>query len=479
MVESNDEKVEHRRHWRVKRGLPIRYKFTGEGDDRYRESKTYDISCGGLQFITTEPIPIYQSLEIEIQIPDVPDPIKTRAKVVGIQDFDEAEGMVRIRTTFEDLSEENKEILRRKVELKDITRLLKLMVEMKASDLHLTLNTPPALRINNEITWVDADPLEAVELRQMVYSLMNEEQRATFEKEKELDYGFSLPRIGRWRINVHIQRGSVEAAYRLIPSEIPSIKELRLPDVVDELARKKDGLIVVAGPAGAGKSTTLAAMLEVINTNFKKVIVTLEDPIEYIHTNKNCVIKQREVGSDTISFANALQHVLRQDPDVIFIGECRNLETMSVALMAAETGHLVLTTLHTSDTVQTIHRIVDFFPPHHRDLARFQLSVTLQGIICQKLLPREDIPGLIVATEVLVATPSIRTMIREAKYEHIPTTIQTGGRYKMHLMDTSLAKLYRERFISAETVRREAKDPEKILEMRRVYKPDIMGRNLE
>lgn len=476
MIDNCHKKPEKRRYWRVRMTCPIRYRLIGEESpsDEYKESETFDISCGGLQFNSNEIIPLHQMLEVEIDIPEIPDPLKLRAKVVGIQELGETEGIVGIRIAFENLGDQERETLTKKVELRDIGRLLKFMVEKEASDLHLTLDTPPTLRINNKLVQIGVDPLKIEDLKRMIYSIMNEEQRSILEKEKELDYGFSIPRVGRWRVNVHIQRGSVEAAYRLIPGEISTIKELGLPDVVNDLTGLKDGLIIVAGPTGSGKSTTLAAILDTINANFGKVVVTVEDPIEYVHTNKNCIIKQREVGSDTISFSNALRHVLRQDPDVILIGECRDVETMSIALTAAETGHLVLTTLHTSDATQTLHRVVDFFPIHNRDVASLQLSAVLQGIICQKLLPREDVPGLVVATEVLVANPSIRAQIRENKYEQIPTAIQTGGKSKMHLMDTSLGELYRQRLISKDVVKREAKAPEEILQMRQVYKPDIL-----
>jgi len=332
------------------------------------------------------------------------------------------------------------------------------MMERQASDLHLTANRPPYFRINKQLLSSNVEKLCRDDMKKMIYSVMDDHQIEKFEEEKELNFALQLPGLGRFRVNVHLQRGNVEATYRLIQLKIKSLEELGLPDILTDLARSPDGLVIIAGPTGVGKSTTLAAMLELINKEFRKVIVTLEDPIEFVHDSRNCIVKQREIGSDTQSFATALKHVLRQDPDVIFVGEVRDLETMSVALEAAETGHLVLTTLHTSDAAQTVNRVLGIFPHDQRESAAAQLSSSLRGVVCQRLLPRRDSKGLVVATEVLIGTPAVKTVIRDYKIEQLSNQIQTGTTHKMHNIDTSILKLYQEKKISFETAIESATD---------------------
>ena len=342
----------------------------------------------------------------------------------------------------------------------DMRELFELAVQRRASDIHLTERTPPLLRIDGALEPLDQmAPLPREEIKKLVYSLLADRQKAQFERELELDISFEVAGVGRFRVNVHQQRGSVEAAFRLVPARIPSLEALGLPEVVKDLARKPNGLVLVTGPTGVGKTTTLAAMVDLINHERRHHIVIIEDPIEYVHTNHLSIIKQREVYSDTKSFANALTRVLRQDPNVIVVGEMRDLETIATAMTAAETGHLVLATLHTPDAAQTIDRILDVFPPHRQQEVKIQLSECLQAVISQQLLPRCDAPGRVVACEIMVATPAVRNLIREHATEQILTVLQTGAQYGMCTMDASLKSLYDRKAISYETAISRVKNP--------------------
>ena len=334
----------------------------------------------------------------------------------------------------------------------DLKELLKQAVLSKASDLHLTENSAPILRVNGQLNFINHSSLTKDELKKSIYAILSDSQKEKFERDRELDFSLAIEGIDRFRVNVHIQRGSVEAAFRRIPLYIPNIHELGLPPAIKDFARKTNGLVLITGPTGSGKTTTLASIINLINEDRACMIMCIEDPIEYVHSNKKSVIKQREVYSDTNSFSEALKRCLRQDPDVIVVGEMRDLETISTALTAAETGHLVLATLHTTDASQTVERVIDVFPSHQQQQVRLQLSSALQGIVSQILLPRADEGGRVLATEVLVATPAIRNLIREQAIEQIPTSIQTGIQYGMHTMDMSLKMLYREGMVSYEEV---------------------------
>ncbi|HOW35979.1 MAG TPA: type IV pilus twitching motility protein PilT [Candidatus Omnitrophota bacterium] len=348
------------------------------------------------------------------------------------------------------------------MELRD---LLLLTIQKKASDLHLTENTPPVLRIDGRLLLVKAPPLTREELKKMIYSILADSQKEKFEKDLELDFSLSLPGLDRFRANVHVQRGSVEAAFRRIPLFIPKADELGLPAVISDLARRPNGLVLVTGPTGMGKTTTLAAMIDLINNERSSLVICIEDPIEYIHYNKKCIIKQREVYSDTHSFAEALKRCLRQDPDVIVVGEMRDLETISTTLTAAETGHLVLATLHTPDAPQTIERIIDVFPPYQQQQVRLQLADCLQGVVSQLLLPRASGEGRVLATEVMTATAGVRNLIREQAIEQIPTVIQTGSQHGMKSMDKSLKELYQSGIITYDVALSKAKNPEEFKQL--------------
>jgi twitching motility protein PilT len=339
----------------------------------------------------------------------------------------------------------------------ELRELLMLTIEKKASDLHLTEHTPPILRIDGRLTLTEMPKLAREDTKRLIYSVLTNEQKEMFEKNWELDLSVAMPGMDRFRVNVHVQRGSVEAAFRRIPLEIPKLADLDLPSVVGDLARKPNGLVLVTGPTGVGKTTTMAGMIDLINTERHDMLISIEDPIEFLHKNRNCIIKQREVYADTKSFAEALRHALRQDPDVIFVGEMRDLETISTALTAAETGHLVLATLHTPDAPQTIERIIDVFPPFQQQQVKLQLADCLQGVVSQLLLPRAAGVGRVVATEIMIGTPAIRNLIREQEIEQMPTLIQTGHQYGMRTMDKSLKELYKAGVITYEIALAKAK----------------------
>jgi len=344
-----------------------------------------------------------------------------------------------------------------------VQELLGKVLDMDASDLHITAGTHPTVRVHGDLKPLHQYPiLEAEQLRRMIYAVLTQRQRERFEQELELDMSYSMPGRGRFRVNVYFQRDALGAAFRLIPFAVRTLDELGLPPQVGEFARLPRGLVLVTGPTGSGKSTTLAALVDIVNNEREVHIMTIEDPIEYLHRHKRAMVNQREVGSDTHSFANALKRVMRQDPDVILVGEMRDLETIQTAVTAAETGHLVFATLHTQDAPQTIDRIIDAFPPHQQQQIRVQLSTTLQGVVTQQLLQTWDGRGRVVATEVMVTTPAIRNLIRESKVHQIYSAMQAGGRYGMRTMDQALAFLVREGKVSLELARQRCHDHQEL-----------------
>ncbi len=343
--------------------------------------------------------------------------------------------------------------------------LLRLIVDAAASDLHLKVGTPPVLRIDGELEPQPLPTLSAARIASILEEITNEEQRERFEQEKELDFAYTADDIGRFRVNAALQRGSITLAFRLVKENIPSLAGLSLPEICGSLALKPRGLVLVTGPTGCGKSTTLAAMIDHLNERERRHVVTIEDPIEYIHKNKKCLISQRELGPDTLSFAAALTHALRQDPDVILVGEMRDLATISAALTAAETGHLVLTTLHTPSAPQTIDSVIDVFPPHQQQQVRVQLSLVLEAVLCQTLVPRVDGEGRVPAVEVMVATSAIRNLIREVKSHQLLNVIQTGAQFGMRTLDQALAALCQSGVIRPEDALERCQNPD---EMRRI-----------
>ncbi len=342
-------------------------------------------------------------------------------------------------------------------------QLLKAMTEKGASDLHITTGTPPLLRIDGSIVPLKLPPLGPVETKAICFSVLSEEQRAQFEKANELDLSFGVKGLSRFRANVYMQRGAVAGAFRTIPFKILSFEELGLPPVVAQFADRPSGLVLVTGPTGSGKSTTLAAMIDKINTEQRLHIITIEDPIEYLHPHKLSIVNQREVGTDTEGFKIALKYVLRQDPDVVLVGEMRDLETIEAALTISETGHLVFATLHTNSAISTINRIIDVFPPHQQPQVRSKLSFVLQGIVSQQLLARFNAPGRVLALEVLVPNQAIRNLIREDKVHQIYSQMQVGQeKYAMQTLNQSLYSLYQRRLISFEEATNRSVEPEEL-----------------
>ncbi|NOQ21705.1 MAG: PilT/PilU family type 4a pilus ATPase [Candidatus Aegiribacteria sp.] len=331
-----------------------------------------------------------------------------------------------------------------------IKTLLKDMMERRATDLHLTVGTPPVIRIDGELERMEYDPLTAQDTQNLVYSLIKDEQKKRFELEKELDFAFGIKGLSRFRANVFFQRGCVACAIRSIPHEILSFEELGLPKVVETFSEKRQGLILVTGPTGCGKSTTLASMLRKINATRHCHIITIEDPIEYVHHHDKGIINQREIGQDTKSFDNSLRYVLRQDPDVVLIGEMRDMITMQVALNIAETGHLTLATLHTNSTYESINRIIDSFPTGSQDQIRSQLSFVTIGILTQQLVPKARGSGRALAAEILVCNPAVKATIRQDKLHQIYGLMQAGHKYGMKTMNQSLFDLYRKKEITRE-----------------------------
>lgn len=344
--------------------------------------------------------------------------------------------------------------------------LLKIMIEKGASDLHVTTASPPRLRIDGKLVPLDHPPLTPVETKSLCYSILTDAQKHKFEENSELDLSFGVKGLSRFRGNVFMQRGAVAGAFRTIPFEIKTFKDLGLPEVMNELVKKPRGLILCTGPTGSGKSTTLAAMIDRINSERYEHIITVEDPIEYLHGHKKCLINQREVSADTSSFKAALKYVLRQDPDVVLIGEMRDLETIEAALTVSETGHLTLATLHTNSAVQTINRIIDVFPSHQQEQIRVQLSFVLEGVLSQQLIAKKSGKGRVLAVELLIPNPAIRNLIREDKVHQIYSTMQTGqSKFGMQTMNQSLVELYTKGHISYEDAIGRSPVPEEIITM--------------
>lgn len=343
----------------------------------------------------------------------------------------------------------------------DLLHCLQEVLLAGASDLHVSVGTPPLLRIDGALIPVHEQPVWHRErTATALYSLLNPTQRATFDEKLELDFAFTLSANARFRVNYYQQRGAIGAAFRIIPTEIKTLGQLGVPDQVGEFSKLPRGLVLVTGPTGSGKSTTLAALVDLVNRTRADHIVTVEDPIEFLHTNKKALVNQREVGADTHSFGNALKHVLRQDPDVILIGELRDLETISVALTAAETGHLVFATLHTQSAGSTIDRVIDVFPPHQQDQIRVQLAATLQGVVCQTLVKRSNGRGRAVATEVMFITPALANLIREGKTYQVTSALQSGAAQGMHTMDQHLAELVNGGDVGYDAAIEKVQDPE-------------------
>ncbi|WP_267128250.1 type IV pilus twitching motility protein PilT [Baekduia soli] len=345
----------------------------------------------------------------------------------------------------------------------DFAKLLMDVLDRRASDLHITAGSRPKVRVRGRLTSLDDYPvMDPTDTRELVYGILTNDQRQRLETDWQLDFAYAVPGMARFRVNAYMQRSAIGAALRLIPSQIVPIDDLGLPPVVHDFCTKPRGLILVTGPTGSGKSTSLASMINEINESREEHILTIEDPIEFLHSHKKCMVNQRELGSDATSFAAALKAALRQDPDVILVGEMRDLETIGTALTAAETGHLVLATLHTQSAPQTIDRIIDVFPSHQQSQVRVQLSVALQGVMTQTLIPTADGSARVVACETLVPTPAVRNLIREGKTHQIPSAMQTGAGVGMQTLDTALAGLVRSGKISQRAAEARSSTPEEL-----------------
>jgi len=450
-VSSTDKKTERRRFPRYLGSTKIHFHLKGDKPDSWNSAHTKDISANGIAFVRREFLPLSSELEIIIPLPKDNKELHLDGKIVRQEDLG-ARGYL-FGVEFIDPSPELQHVIKEKIEMKDLSKLLKVVADNKASDLHLCVKTPPLVRIGGRLKPLNSTPTTKEDLKDMIYSILTEEQIDKLLEEFELDSSYELTTGERFRFNIHFQRGNIEATFRRIYTEHKDIKSLGLPEIVTKMALSNSGLIVITGKTNNGKTTTAAAMINLINETKDSVIVTVEEPIEHLHENKKSVIKQREVGLDTKSFHVAAREALRQDIDVILVGEILDPETLLVALRAAEVGHLVILTFPAHDCTQAVERMIFSAPPHLQYQVRMQLSNTLLGILAQKLCPALDDPEKrIISTEILVNTPAISNGIREANFPAIRTAIQTGAQVGMHTMKASLQELSDKKFISSKSI---------------------------
>lgn len=460
MTDASHSVPDRRACKRVRSRFTVRYRLRDKAGSEEQTAETTNISSNGLAFISSTCPPIGCQLEILLQLPSLARIITTEARITRLQEMEQGKSYL-VGVTYASISELNERAIEDYVQGVDVDHILRKAVERKASDVHLIANRPPMYRLDGSLHPMDQPPLQPAELERMIMAMMSDGQREAFDKDLELDFAYVLPEGVRFRVNVHMEMGNIEAALRVISTKIRSIKELGLPPVIEKLASLQRGMIVVTGTAGSGKSTTLAAIVDLINSQRNCMIISVEDPIEYVHSVQRSVVKQREVGLDTHSFGNALKHVLRQDPNVILVGEMRDLDSISMSITAAETGHLVLASLHTPSTAECVNRIVDVYPAGQQNQVRNQLAECLQAVIGQVILPRNGGGGMVVATEVMVCTPAIRNLIRMGQTEQIASYIQSGSQSGMHLLDDSLLKLVASGTVDFETARLHARNPAK------------------
>ncbi|MFH2002488.1 MAG: PilT/PilU family type 4a pilus ATPase [Planctomycetota bacterium] len=453
------QNMERRAQKRKQARFTMRYRILNAENLEEQTTTTHDVSAVSVAFESSELIPIGTAMRIELELPSMPKPIHAEGWINRAEELERGKQYI-YALVFHIISDEDRQMLEKFVQLVDIDNILRTAVQNDASDVHLVANRPPFFRIQGELNTLEFPTLASADLRQMITSMLTERQNEIFEERLELDISYFIPEGVRFRVNVHLEKGHLEAAFRIIPSAIRTIQELGLPPAVEKLCHRGSGLIIVSGPTGSGKSTTLAAMLDEINKRRKCLIVSIEDPIEYVHEGKLSIIKQREVGADTKSFHNALKHVLRQDPDVILVGEIRDLESISMAITAAETGHLVLTTLHTSSSSECFHRLVDVYPANQQDQIRRQLAGCIESILVQRLLPNIDKTDRILATEIMIATPAIRNLIQEGKLSQMQSYMEAGSQHGMHTMDSSLVELVKNGTIDRELARGFMKNPQ-------------------
>jgi twitching motility protein PilT len=436
---------------RIRSRIPLKYeKFDPLSKTvQMKDTLTRDISSQGLFFECEEIFPLGVDLKIELFLPGLVKGIDVTTKVVRIEELEAKK--FGIGAIFTQIGVADKQEIVRRIEQMDIRKLLEITQAKGASDLHLTAGYPPILRVHGELEPLNMETISSEDLKKMLHSIMSGEQITRFEKDKELDFGYSNSPTSRFRVNIHQQRGNIEGAFRAISSDILSIRELQLPEVIEDFARLKEGIILVTGPTGSGKTTTMAAMIDLINHERKVVVVCLERPIEYLHKNIKGIVKQREVGVDTNSFSAALKSSLRQDPNVILVGELEDAETVKTAVIAAEAGYLVLTSLHAPNTVQALDRLTSTVSLENKKQMLSQLSRCLKGIVTQMLLPRKDGLGRVAACEVVVATDAVRRVIRDDDLVQLPNVVQTGASFKMQSMEESIRRLYESGMISGET----------------------------
>jgi twitching motility protein PilT len=443
--------MENRKSRRIPINIKINYRRENDASKKTIEALINNIGEGGiLAMFNPEPLAIGTVLDLEIHSPRQASPIKAKGRAVWIREVKEHK-MYEMGIVFSEIKEKDLAFVKHWIDSIDLDRLLGIAVKNKASDVHMVCGQPPTMRVYGELKPIQNELLSPEDITAMVFGVLSQQQKDKFEQELELDISY-VNDSGRFRVNIHKEKGQLGAAFRCLPTEIMGVAELHLPDVVVELSRRPSGLILVTGPAGCGKSTTLAAMIDIINRERKALVMSLEEPIEYIFKSKKSIIEQREIGVDALSFQNALKYIVRQDIDVVFIGEIRDLNSISVALSAAETGHLVLTTLHTMDALSSINRIVDVFPSAQQQQIRMQLAETLRGIISQILLPRQDKVGRIVATEVLVCNTAVANLIRKNNVGEIRGIMETGMRLGMQTLAQNLEQLFSRGQISRTTL---------------------------
>lgn len=450
---------DRRTNRRVRTAINVRYRPEGDSEAPFHGAVARDLTPTGVRFASRETLELGSRYRLELEIPALEAPLGVRAELTRIEEPNR-EGLFAYVLMFLEPDADFTHQLQAYIERIDLDALFERAVERGASDIHLVADRPPVFRVDGELYTPNLPPLTLRDLETMVLGMLTEEQERRFRERLELDFSCPITGGGRCRANIHLEQGKIAAAMRIVPSEIRSLGELGLPMAVKKLAQKRRGLVLVTGPAGAGKSTTLAAIIDLINKTRSCMIVSIEDPIEYIHESRKSIVKQREVGADTLSFANALKYVLRQDPDVILVGEIRDLESVSMAISAAETGHLVLATLHTGDAVGCLSRILDLYPSEQQGQICSQLAACLQGVVAQLLLPRKDGKGRALATEVLTATPAVRSLIQASKLEQLQGYLETSAKHGMHTMDSSLKTLVREDVLDERLALGFAKDPE-------------------
>lgn len=433
--------------------LSLRYQVLKDGvaAGELIDTYTHDISVSGVSFDSAIDIPIDTMLKIELFIPQRLDPLLLVSRVARIEHLSDESGY-RIGVEFADMRDVDREAVMKSIQNLDLFDLLNEVVKREASDLHLTIGRPPVVRIQGKLNFLEREPIRPKEIEAMIYPLLKVAQIQNLEKNRELDFAFSPDINSRFRVNLHWQRGCLEGAFRTIPTKIKTPEELGLPAGVMDFAAAKRGLVLVAGPTNSGKSTTMSAMVEAVNRKENKVIICIEDPIEFVHQSKQSIIKQRELGVDTLSYAEALRRSLRQDPDIVIVGEAIDVQCVLAALQAAETGHLVITSIHATNSVQALERIIHMFPVEHKDEICIRLSTCLQGVIAQLLLPSVDGVSQVMATEILIANNAVRHIVRENKLHQLQSVMETGGQMKMHTFEKSVDELFTKGQISGDTM---------------------------